>query len=549
MSDIVTLNGYKIKDEKAVRSYETVASMKADTKLKEGYHVKTKGYYEANDGGHGEYVIVDDNTLVDDGGIIHVLSNGLRAKLLIDEQINIKQFGAYDNSDTDNSVIFQTAINYAIDNNIRTILIPDGNYLVENTITIKENNGISLRGLNNTQIGQNLKLGSTITSNCSPVFLFNTPTSNFICENLNFYDVVGSDTNTCFKVSTSDTDGYFARCRFEHLNFRNYKYAIDLIGGNNSGYVDGSIFNDIRFDTITYCIRAYHLECSIISNIVAEPFLKYIIYCYQSQTLEISNVLAHGIESTDNSEVAFIISGTSPSYGRNCYIHNVLLEDSKYILFNSTPNLTLENVWYTNAKTALDEPIKIGRFGTTTPTFNTFKNITVAYEDNTTINPIEFKSEREEFTFDDVNIVMDLGDYSGTIIDGVTPMPDKIPISYQNKTNTSIIKGNRKYYKNNTTYFEQIGAEASGTNPDGDSWVTGDVVDTFKKFGCGSTLGYVYNRFGEFEPLSTPVCANTKNRLNAYHPDIVGYPGFNTDSGRPCWWNGTAWVYSDGTTI
>ena len=43
MSDIVTLNGYKIKDEKAVRSYETVALMKADTKLKEGQHIKTRG--------------------------------------------------------------------------------------------------------------------------------------------------------------------------------------------------------------------------------------------------------------------------------------------------------------------------------------------------------------------------------------------------------------------------------------------------------------------------------------------------------------------------
>ena len=538
-------------NSKAIFGFDNVASMKEATNLIDGSYARTYGYYNVNDGGSSFYKIrkITNEDVVDESFILSLHDKTLIAELIINSEINILQLGAIKDGSEDNSSILQNAINYGIDNNIGNILIPDGNYLISNTITIKENKGITLKGTNRTGIGQNVKLGSTITTNCTPVFTFKTPVSNFVCENINFYDIVGSNLNTCFKVSTTDTDGYFARCRFEHLNFRNYKYAIDLIGGDNSGYVDGSIFNDIRFDTITYCIRAYHLECTTITNIVAEPFIKYIIYCYQSQTLEIANVLAHGIESRDNSEVAFVISGSSNTYGRNCYIHNVLFEDAKYILFNSTPNLILENIWYTNAKTALDKPIKIGRNGESEPVFNTFKNINIRYEDNTTINPIEFKSAREEFTFDDIKLVLDLGNYSGTIIEGVNPMPNKIPSSYLNKTNTSLIKGERKYYKNNVTYFEQDNAQNEATNPEGNAWVVGDIVDTFKKFGCGSTLGYVYNRFGEFEPLSTPVCANTKNRLNAYHPNIIGYPGFNTDSGKPCWWNGTAWVYSDGTTI
>lgn len=127
MSDIVTLNGYKIKDEKAVRSYESIAQMKADTKLKEGYHVKTKGYYEANDGGHGEYIIVDDDTLVDDGGSIHVLTNGLRAKL-INIKVNVKQFGAKGDDIHDDTLMIQTSINYVYDNNINEVFIPFGTY-------------------------------------------------------------------------------------------------------------------------------------------------------------------------------------------------------------------------------------------------------------------------------------------------------------------------------------------------------------------------------------------------------------------------------------
>lgn len=150
MSDIVTLNGYKIKDEKAVRSYESIAQMKADTKLKEGYHVKTKGYYEANDGGHGEYVIVDD-TLVDDGGSIHVLTNGLRAKLITNKsEINVSQFGIKGDGIYDDSIGIQKAIDYACSlvqnkessvnafGGIISVILPAKKLYIKTTITYKE---------------------------------------------------------------------------------------------------------------------------------------------------------------------------------------------------------------------------------------------------------------------------------------------------------------------------------------------------------------------------------------------------------------------------
>lgn len=139
MSDITTLNGYKIKDEKAVRSYGTIAQMKADTKLKEGYHVKTKGYYEANDGGHGEYVIVDDETLVEDGGSIHVLTNGLRAKLISDSTVNIKQYGAHGDGLTDDTEAFSKAIA-----KYNQIYIPSGQYLITEEISL--NKSVTLYG-------------------------------------------------------------------------------------------------------------------------------------------------------------------------------------------------------------------------------------------------------------------------------------------------------------------------------------------------------------------------------------------------------------------
>ena len=139
MSDIVTLNGYKIKDEKAIRSYETVALMKADTKLKEGYHVRTKGYYEANDGGHGEYIIVDDETLVNDGGSIHVLSNGLRAKLILKDEVNPEQFGAYGDNTHDDILNIQSLLDYVASNNKYKVVM-NKEYLITDTLEIKYNN-------------------------------------------------------------------------------------------------------------------------------------------------------------------------------------------------------------------------------------------------------------------------------------------------------------------------------------------------------------------------------------------------------------------------
>ena len=127
MSDIVTLNGYKIKDEKAVRTYDTVALLKADTKLKVGQHVKTRGYYLINDGGSAEYYITDNqsNTKYQEE-----LNNGLYATLISDSFINIKQLGAKGDGETDDSPIIRKAIAYLKILGGGTLYLPIGTYYV-----------------------------------------------------------------------------------------------------------------------------------------------------------------------------------------------------------------------------------------------------------------------------------------------------------------------------------------------------------------------------------------------------------------------------------
>lgn len=125
-----SLNGYKVKDEYAVHTYDSVALMKIDSKLKEGMYVKTKGYYNANDGGHGDYIIVNNDTLVADNGLIHNLTNGLKAKLIINNDcINVKQFGVTDNN-------FSNILNYLLTKSYE-IYIPKENFIITETINIE----------------------------------------------------------------------------------------------------------------------------------------------------------------------------------------------------------------------------------------------------------------------------------------------------------------------------------------------------------------------------------------------------------------------------
>lgn len=126
------LNGYDVKDKKAIRFYDTVDDMINDTTLKEGMHVKTRGYYSINDGGSAEYIIKTSSNIY-----YETLDNNLVAELMIEKNMNVECFGAYGDNTHDDSTFIQNAINYCSGKSIFTL--SEKTYLIGNIIDFKDN--------------------------------------------------------------------------------------------------------------------------------------------------------------------------------------------------------------------------------------------------------------------------------------------------------------------------------------------------------------------------------------------------------------------------
>lgn len=106
--DITANNVYA---NNSVLVFNNVEEMKASNKVKAGYTLRTLGFYTAGDGGGADYVITNDigEDEADEASII-ALQKGLYAKLLIQDYVNVKWFGAKLDGVTDDSASFNKAV-------------------------------------------------------------------------------------------------------------------------------------------------------------------------------------------------------------------------------------------------------------------------------------------------------------------------------------------------------------------------------------------------------------------------------------------------------
>ena len=217
--------------DKKVYYCDNVEKMK-NGNFKTGDTVITLGYWGINDGGGGSYKITDNTSLIDDGGYIHSLNNGLKALLISNNgEINVKQYGVKTGSNS--SVDCSDIINKIINDGRYTILyFPKGEYYFKSTINISQY--IKIRGeLDSKTIATYIKTASI------EAFTSNEKEVRFHLENIEFQ----SDNNN-FSI-------LFSRVKFTDSiisNIRTRSYHVIL---NGSMYQISKI-RDCNFFTIRY---------------------------------------------------------------------------------------------------------------------------------------------------------------------------------------------------------------------------------------------------------------------------------------------------------
>lgn len=97
----------------AVMSFPNVASMKLAENLVNGSTCETYGFYNKNDGGGAKYYVryITNDDVVDEKTIIALYDDSLIAELIIEQSMNVEQFGGKGDETTDDTLSFQVALN------------------------------------------------------------------------------------------------------------------------------------------------------------------------------------------------------------------------------------------------------------------------------------------------------------------------------------------------------------------------------------------------------------------------------------------------------
>ena len=140
--------------QEKVYVFDNVYAMKNANNLKAGMYCITKGYYTPNDGGKGEYLIrtLTNQDTANEMDIIALNNTSLIAEIIVNDTLLVAQFGAKFDSVTDDTNIWQNAINFAKNKKLnlkgsknyslisKTLIFPS-NLTVETVHLIPSSNG------------------------------------------------------------------------------------------------------------------------------------------------------------------------------------------------------------------------------------------------------------------------------------------------------------------------------------------------------------------------------------------------------------------------
>lgn len=313
-----------------LNSADTVDDMKANTNLVVGSRVQTLGFYYINDGGDALYIITDDTELTIDNAFVIQLNNGLKAKLIHGNNIEVEKLGFKADSTFDCGEIFE--------------YIMEHNNTIENTINLLFGNKTYY--FDETLIYSNLKFNIYGKSNNIGNYERHTVFKPFRA-NQRFILKIGGTKD--FAVPETWTTFWKTNYILEGITFSDDNYPLQVpVSPNNEKYgllcieYFSGLILDVSFT------KAYS-RCIYIKN-CWEMHFKYLSMraCYydvKSSGMYVDNVLQDNYSNTSAYFFDFIdlegINGTFLRTGNNCNILNWLVNELSIENGNRAPEGTL----------------------------------------------------------------------------------------------------------------------------------------------------------------------------------------------------------------
>ena len=218
--------------------FNSVSDMINAGNIVNGNYVRTYGYYSSGDGGSALYKIrlrtVEDTP---DGATIIALNDLLLvAELIVDNKLNVKQFGAKGDGVNDDTEAIQKAINLLrvtprTEKDYSELYFPDGNYLVTDTLTIDNCRHSKIYGK------------CTITANINkPIIEITSSMWLYIDDLIIEQQNAGSD-SSCLKIRNS----YILK--INEIFAKGGDKGVDVVGNNIT--FDGCSFRNARINFYT----------------------------------------------------------------------------------------------------------------------------------------------------------------------------------------------------------------------------------------------------------------------------------------------------------
>ena len=285
------------------------------------------------------------------------------------EYIYPQWFGAKGDKIKDNTDDLQKSINLAFKFSV-PLKIPSGHYKTKRLYINNGNKPLIIEGvLNDVSGAGGIFKGSTLELIDDPndqdkiLLHFGVnknkeliTSANTQVKNINFVTYLSRDINKptyAIKGGSREGGKWFTRSRIKDCTFFNFHYGLYF-----GGYSDGIHLSDLKFKVVNKCIYIVEGDASRIENIIAEPYIDYVLYSFASIGLSFSNGILRAPTRTITPKafrMPFIFKGThhnaiegltyvkdGPIKVENAYIET---SDGIAILAN-TPNVYFNNISY-----------------------------------------------------------------------------------------------------------------------------------------------------------------------------------------------------------